>query len=167
MLFCLVWGGGVPIQSWWWGVPHSVLAGGIPHPGLVGPWGIPATIRTWDGVPPRPDLGWGTPPPGRGVGLTHKVKILPSPILRMRVVKIWTSPLFHERDFRNRPESLNVEQDDDEVLFGHQKNWRSVGSLNARRSERLINKYICVMLTVSQFTPTSRIPFIQTIVMII
>ena len=74
-------------------------------------------IQTWDGVPPpRLDLGWGTPlckpgtgppppfrpgmryPPlaGRGTnppppprcGLTHKVKLLASPILWMRPVNI-------------------------------------------------------------------------------
>ena len=43
------------------GVPHPRSGRGVPPlppwPGLDGvpPW-------TWDGVPPQPDLGWGTPP---------------------------------------------------------------------------------------------------------
>ena len=92
---------------------HPDLAGVPPHPrpGMGYPptiqtWpGYPPT-QTWDGVPPTSDLGWvpplphhpdlaGVPPPpssrpGWGTpsrcGLTHKVKILPSPILGMRAV---------------------------------------------------------------------------------
>ena len=53
-------GGGYPIQSW---------LGGYPSP----------QIQTCDGVPPLPRSR---------CGLTHKVKILPSPILRMRAAII-------------------------------------------------------------------------------
>ena len=86
------------IWTWPGGYP------GYPPPFRAG-WGIP--IQTWSGVPqvpptiqtwgtPHLDLGWGTP-------LTHRprtdtvpplpasvdrLKILPSPILRMRAVEI-------------------------------------------------------------------------------
>ena len=69
---------------WTWGPPPR--------------WGTPPEMgypRTWDGVPPYPDLKWGTPPtsdlrwgkppPPASV---NRLKILPSPILRMRAVKI-------------------------------------------------------------------------------
>ena len=83
--------------------PHPDLARGDPgyphHQDLVGRYpGYPLTIQTWDGVHP-PDLGWSTPPwpgtgypppprPGMGLRceLTNKLKTVPSPILRMRVV---------------------------------------------------------------------------------
>ena len=108
--------GGIPptIQTWPGGTPHHPdLAGGAPgtpyHPDLTrGEYpGYPPHHQDLAGVPPRPgmgyspcpDLGWGTPPVQTcdGVtplrcGLTHKVKILPSPILRMRVVKIKVKP---------------------------------------------------------------------------
>ena len=98
-----VWGG-TPSQVWGYpipcpGVPH--LRSGVPphHLDLAGApsprpgWGTPPPARpgmgnppgqTWDWVPPYPHLRWGTPP--LRYGLTHKVKILPSPILRMRAV---------------------------------------------------------------------------------
>ena len=50
------------------GVPHPRSGGtpsrpgwGVPHPRSGGvPW-VPPPIQTWDGVPPQPDLRWGTP----------------------------------------------------------------------------------------------------------
>ena len=58
-------------------LPHLVLDGGTPsnpgcytgnpHPEPPSPlyqtakWGT-HPVRTWDGIPPHPDLGWGTPP---------------------------------------------------------------------------------------------------------
>ena len=92
------------------GIPHPVLMGGggvgYPHP--VPTWGC-APIQSSQWVPPILDLRWDTPCPGpeigdpqswtwdRGTthqkdrippllrcGLTHKVKILPSTIFRMR-----------------------------------------------------------------------------------
>ena len=97
-------GGCTPSQVW--GVPH--LRVGVPRvppssrPGWGTPtwpdlgWGTPPG-QTWDGVPPPPHQTWdgvaplprpemGYPPPSSRCGLTHKVKILPSPILRMRAV---------------------------------------------------------------------------------
>ena len=78
---------------------------GYSLPPSVG-WGTPPPTQTWDGVPrlsgpgmgylpPPSRTGTGPPPPTRdGVpppprcGLTRKVKLLPSPILRMRAVMI-------------------------------------------------------------------------------
>ena len=77
-------GGGYPIQSWTGGLPSSPN-GGVPYPDLG--WGTPPPIETWDGVCPHPDLGRGTLPPSR-CELTNKLKTVPSPILRMRVVNI-------------------------------------------------------------------------------
>ena len=54
-----VWGGGVPSQVW--GGEQGTLSHvrvGVPHPRSWG--GTPS-----HGVPPRSDLGWGTPPPGQ------------------------------------------------------------------------------------------------------
>ena len=80
-------GGGYPLP------PHLDLAGVPPNPSPG--WGTPPA-RPGMGYPPQPDLGWGTPPtpyprwgtppPPSKWGLTHKVKILPSPILRMQAV---------------------------------------------------------------------------------
>ena len=65
--------------SWWgMGVPSIRKDGGTPPP-----------PRTWWGTPRTPSADEGIPPPG--CELTHKLKILPSPILRMRAVK--TCPL--------------------------------------------------------------------------
>ena len=96
--------------GWGWGYPwyphYPDLAGGYPRiplplsrPGVVPPcpdlgWGTPLSrpgmgyppIQTWDGVTPPPvQTCDGVILPSR-CGLTHKVKILPSPILRMRPV---------------------------------------------------------------------------------
>ena len=97
-------------------VPH-LRSGGVPrvyHPSSRPGWGTLPPSQTLDGVLPlprpemgypppplpRPEMGYpppplprpemGYPPPSR-CGLTHKVKILPSPILRMRAVKIATN----------------------------------------------------------------------------
>ena len=89
------------------------LDGGYPIPGQdwyshpYAGWGY-HPILTWDGGIPHPDLGWGSPihpdlgrigspsppladggsppPPHHWCELTHKLKLLPSPILRMRAV---------------------------------------------------------------------------------
>ena len=50
--------------------------GGVPYPWLGGGYPIPVEV-----------LCGATPPPG--CGLTTKLKLLPSPILRMRVVNIF------------------------------------------------------------------------------
>ena len=79
---------GIPLTiQTWMGYPthHSDLAE------------VPPTIQTWPGYPPHhPDLarvppppfrpGWGTPP--LWCELTNKLKTVPSPILRMRAVKM-------------------------------------------------------------------------------
>ena len=87
-------------------VPHPVLDEGVPHPVLNR--GYPIQSSTGGGVPPRPRPGMGYSPfrPGMGYppisrtgypfsrcGITHKVKLLPSPILRMRAVKLGS--MFH------------------------------------------------------------------------
>ena len=72
------------------GVPsHPDLGRGYPPPHQL--YGVPPHHQL-DGVPPHPDLGRGYPlirwlgyPPPR-CGLTHKLKLLPSLILRMRAV---------------------------------------------------------------------------------
>ena len=94
-----VWGGvqsQMIIQTWLGGT-HPDLVGGYPgYPpqpdvGWGTPpwpdlgWGTPQPDLGWD-TPPRPD--WGTPPPR--CGLTNKLKTVPSPILRMRAVNIYT-----------------------------------------------------------------------------
>ena len=96
MLICLLMegGGGTP-SSPGQGVPHPVLTGGTSIQALT-----PSLI--FDGGTPHPDLGWGNPcldlgwvlplsadgvPPLR-CELTHKLKILHSPILRMHAVSI-------------------------------------------------------------------------------
>ena len=92
-------GGGTPSQvqrgtlsQVWGGTPSQVW--GVPHPMGYLPG------QTWDGVPPCPDMGWGTPPhldlgwgtpphldlrwgTPRKCGLTNKLKTVPSPILRI------------------------------------------------------------------------------------
>ena len=102
-------GGGTPSNPGW-GVPHPVLYWGVPHPVLAGGYPVLAggypiqswpggyTIQSWLGdTPHRPDLRWDTPCPDLGwgnplsrCGLTHKVKILPSPILRLKSVNTQT-----------------------------------------------------------------------------
>ena len=47
--------GGTPSHVWR-GVPRPMSGGGTPRPEMGYPSG-----QTWDGVPPQPDLGWGTP----------------------------------------------------------------------------------------------------------
>ena len=82
--------GGTPIQSGLGGVPPS---GKVVYPHWKG-WGIPRQ-EGWGtsqsgrmGYPLSGPVG-GTPSPvSRWCGLTQKVKILPSPVLRMQVVKI-------------------------------------------------------------------------------
>ena len=101
-----------PIQSWWGGLVHPVLMVGYPirswwggtsiqswwgwggYP-IQSRWGVPPSW-TWDGDTPHPGPEMGVPPildlrweyPRRSVDW-HKVKILPSPILRMWAVKIY------------------------------------------------------------------------------
>ena len=82
-------GGGTPFPGPGGGYPSQVWTGRVPHPaGEEVPLGM--------GYPPPPTWTWevGTPP--SRCGLTHKVKILPSLILWMRVVKIiwklWKKP---------------------------------------------------------------------------
>ena len=79
-----------------WGTPPPQTWDGVPphHPDLAG---VPPPPQTWDGIPPHhQDLagvpppppsrpGSGTPPPPASV---NRLKILPSPILRMRAVNI-------------------------------------------------------------------------------
>ena len=73
------------------GTPSSPCGGGTPGaPPTIQTWlggvsWVPPTIQTWDGVLPHPptDLGWGTPL----LASVDRLKILPSPILRMRAVK--------------------------------------------------------------------------------
>ena len=98
MRLCLMGNGGYPIQSWlggtpssagWWGrVPHPVqtLNGILPSVG----WGTThpfPPVETWDGVAPpfRPGMRYLSP---SRCGLTNKLETVPSPILRMRAVKI-------------------------------------------------------------------------------
>ena len=78
---------GVPstIQTWLghppspsrpdWGTPPPTIQTWLEYPPSRPGIGYP---QTCDGLPPRPDLWWGTPPLSR-CGLTHKVKILPYP----------------------------------------------------------------------------------------
>ena len=103
------WPGGIPgtppSRPGWATPHHQDLARVSPlHQDLAG---VPLTIKTWLGYPPptiqtwlgyptpsRPD--WGSPPtiqtwlgylrPPSRCGLTNKLKTVPSPILRMRVV---------------------------------------------------------------------------------
>ena len=99
----LGWGWGYPILSWMGSSPIHCWVGGTSIP----EWGVPLvpSLQTWDGVPsvqtwgtPAPvqtcewQMGyppvqtwkWGTPPPTS----VDRLKILPSPILRMRAVII-------------------------------------------------------------------------------
>ena len=78
-----------------WGTFHLDLGYPSPGPrmGYLPNW-------TWDRVSPCLDLGWGIPPHlNQGWGTppievwTDKLKTVPSPILRMRAVKMWTSSL--------------------------------------------------------------------------
>ena len=93
-------GGGGPPSSANGGYPHPVLMGRIYHhqvltgvPPSRFDWGTPSSSnRVFPGVPPSGRMavppsgrmvvppvrtGWGYPPPG--CGLTHKLRILPSP----------------------------------------------------------------------------------------
>ena len=48
---------------WWGGVPQ------VPPPPSKPGWGVPwvpPTIQTWDGVPPRPEMGYPLPRPEMG-----------------------------------------------------------------------------------------------------
>ena len=68
---------------------QTVLDEGRGYPQYSGPgMGYPP-VQTWE-QGTSPTLTWDgvLPPPPSRCGLTHKVKILPSPILRMRAVKI-------------------------------------------------------------------------------
>ena len=94
---------GTPIQSQQGGYSHLVLTAGYPHPVLMGyphqeGWGTLPCEEGWGNpCPPIIRTWWDTPPPSAdagttGCGLTHKLKILPSLILRMRTVIIeWTT----------------------------------------------------------------------------
>ena len=77
---------GYPLPSW--GYPCLDLGRGLPPPHLDLGMGYPPPTWTWEGGthPSHLDLGRGYPPLSR-CGLTHKVKILPFLILRMREVK--------------------------------------------------------------------------------
>ena len=84
--------GGTPFSPGW-GIGVTPSSSELAVPPTIQIWdGIPpsrpgmgyAPIQTWDGVPPRPPLPPTHPP--SSCGLTHNVKILPSPILRMRAV---------------------------------------------------------------------------------
>ena len=89
--------GGVPHPRSWGGTPSQVQGGTHPRSGeeRVPPpdpgyppsqtWDGAPPSQTWDGVPPL-DLT-GVPPP-QSCELTNKLKTVPSPILRMRAVKI-------------------------------------------------------------------------------
>ena len=55
----LAGGEGTPSQVWLGGVPHPRSGRGVPWPGLDD-WG--GGTWTQEGVPPPPDMGWGTPP---------------------------------------------------------------------------------------------------------
>ena len=109
------WWGSTPSRPGWrviWGTHHHPdLAGGYPrvpttiqtwlgvpqgtphHSDLPPPsrpdWGTPPTIQIWLGYPHphHPDLA-GVPPPPSKYGLTNKLKTVPSPILRIRAIKI-------------------------------------------------------------------------------
>ena len=90
--------GATPIQIWDRVPPHPDLGWCIPlsRPGM----GYPQPVMGYP--PPRPVMGYPLSRPGMGYPhvqtcdgvppsgcrLTHKVKILPSPILRMRAVNI-------------------------------------------------------------------------------
>ena len=109
LLLCLLVGrgvphpiptGGTPFQSQWEVYPILPNGGGTPI------WSMGGTPIRKDGVHPPPGgEGWGIPirkdkyslhwegwgggyPPGLRCELTNKLKTVPSPILRMRVVKI-------------------------------------------------------------------------------
>ena len=91
----LTWTWDPPTWTWTWDPPYSDLDLGPPHPDLdLGPplpgpgLGTPPLTWTWD--PPHPDLDLGPPPPPVEVW-TDKLKTVPSPILRMRAVKIKVS----------------------------------------------------------------------------
>ena len=72
---CLGCGGGHPIQSWTGSYPIQSWMGYPPS----AEWAT--SIQTWDGVPPCPDLGWGTPPSRPGMGY------FPNPQVRMQAAK--------------------------------------------------------------------------------
>ena len=81
-----------PLILTWDGVPQSWPVMGSPP------------VQTWDAVSPCPDLGWGTHPhQSDGVPpvevWTDKLKTVPSPILRMRAVKMIKSIYLDEGNF--------------------------------------------------------------------
>ena len=89
------WLGGYSIQFWLggspsspdlgWGTPSSPGQGGTPSsPGQGCTQGNPLSRLGMEYSPSRPGMGY--PLPQSRCGLTHKVKILPSPILQMRAV---------------------------------------------------------------------------------
>ena len=85
----LTWDGGIP-PSWpSKGVPPSWPEMGYPLcPDLGSGYPLPH-ILTWNRVPTCPDLRWGNPPyMCKQTDRQTRVKTLPSPILRMRAVKI-------------------------------------------------------------------------------
>ena len=104
----LVWVPPLPSRPGWgtpplsragWGTPPYPDLAGVPpnHPDLVGVPAPPPTSRPGRGTPHPPTIQtWlGYPPPSRGE-LTNKLKTVPSPILRMRAVKIQSrSPKSH------------------------------------------------------------------------
>ena len=123
--------------------PHLDLGRGYPPPGPGK--GVPPTWtwegvtppQTWDGVPPS-SAGRGTPPPR--CGLTHRLKILPLPILRMRAVKIGTcinSDIQAEFWCYCLP-IRSVQHEDNKILFCCSKffttNFREVENLEYVRS---------------------------------
>ena len=75
---------------WRWDTPHCGPEMVVSLPSWTWDGGCPPPSWPGTGVPPC--LHYGVPPPHptppSRCGLTHKVKILPSPILRMRAVKI-------------------------------------------------------------------------------
>ena len=107
---------GYPLPPSWpgWGGRYLGIPLSPPHPDLargVGTLGTPSPILIWLGagvrylgVPPHPDLARvGTPLPR--CGQTNKVKLLPSPILRMRTVKTPVAcllTLWHQFDWLPR-----------------------------------------------------------------
>ena len=83
-----------PILTWDGGMPHSDL--GMGYPPIKEEWDTPSPQRGWgyshqEGCGTPHQGGWGTPLSAYGgtppwSELTHKLKLLPSSILRMRPV---------------------------------------------------------------------------------
>ena len=78
-----------PIQTWTGYPPPSKPGWGTLPPSRPG-WGTPPppTIKTWMKYPPYLDLTRVHPPPPPRCRLTNKLKTVPSPIFRMRAVKL-------------------------------------------------------------------------------